>query len=230
MVLRPVCILFFIAMTLTGQGLSEYILGPQDVLYISVLPVFEPILPMGSHEGVETEYPVGGRVIIDSDGTINLHLVGRIKVTGMTTSMLEEELQSRLSEYIIEPEVIVSVEKVANARYIICGEVRQPGVYVLNRDISILEAIVSSGGFLRTALKYDVKVIRGGLKNPELVSCNLDEVMTEGNLQDNIMIQPGDIIFVPKTMLTRLNEVLQNVTPAMSMIIRSGNVYDTFQR
>ncbi|MGQ9705511.1 MAG: polysaccharide biosynthesis/export family protein [bacterium] len=231
-------IVFLLVIVFTSYSISEYILGPQDLLYISVYPVFVPLPQLMSTgtsltqvtTGVaQQQYTIGGNVRVDADGDINLYLAGRIHVTGMTPSMLEIELERRYADYLIEPDVVVTVEKPMNARYIICGEVRVPGVYVVDRDISILEAIVSAGGFLRTGLRYDVKVIRGGLEKPELISCNLDEVMKEGNVKDNIKIQPGDIIFVPKTLLTRLNEVIEDLRPALSAIITGGNIYDMFK-
>jgi protein involved in polysaccharide export with SLBB domain len=221
-----------------GSGFGEYILGPQDLLIVSVYPTYVSMpqltatgtsLTQMSTTGIQQTYTIGGNVRVDADGDINLYLAGRIHVTGMTPSMLETELEKRYSDYIINPDVVVTVEKPMNARYIICGEVRAPGVFVVDRDISILEAIVSAGGFLSTGLRYDVKVIRGGLENPELISCNLDEVMKEGNLKDNIKIQPGDIIFVPKTLLTRLNQVIEDLRPALSTIITGGNIYDMFK-
>jgi len=222
-----------------GFGLGEYILGPQDLLYVSVYPTYvsmpqltatgTSLTQMSTTGVVQQQTTIGGNVRVDADGDINLYLAGRIHVTGMTPSMLEKELEKRYADYLIDPDVVITVEKPMNARYIICGEVRVPGVYVVDRDISILEAIVSAGGFLRTGIRYDVKVIRGGLENPELISCNLDEVMKEGNMRDNIKIQPGDIIFVPKTLLTRLNEVIEDLRPALSTIITGGNIYDMFK-
>jgi len=197
---------------LAATCLGEFLLGPADRISINVLST--------SEKGVEAEPNLNGSYAVDPDGNISLHLIGSVHVTGMTPNMLRETLQKRFSEYIVHPDVTISVDQVINSRILVLGEVRFPGVYSLSRETTAIDAVALAGGHLISALLWDVKIVRGNLaQNPTVINANLERVFKQGDLSQNIVLQPGDILFVPKTFVWRFNELLGQINPAMNTLI-----------
>ena len=197
---------------LAGSSFAEFLLGPADRISINVLST--------SEKGVEAEPNLNGTYAIDPDGNISMHLIGSVHVTGMTPNLLRETLQKRYSEFIVHPDVTVTVDQIINSRVLVLGEVRFLGVYGLARETTALDAIALSGGHMISALMWNVKIVRGNLaQNPTIINVNLERVFKQGDLSQNIILQPGDIVFVPKTFVWRFNELLGQINPAMNTLI-----------
>jgi polysaccharide export outer membrane protein len=204
-----------VTVMLAGNGMAEFLLGPADRISINVLST--------SEKGVEAEPNLNGTYSIDPDGNISVHLIGSVHVTGMTPNLLRETLQKRLGEYIVHPDVTVTVDQIINSRILVLGEVRFPGVYGLARETTALDAIALSGGHMISALLWNVKIVRGNLaQNPTIINVNLERVFKQGDLSQNIVLQPGDIVFVPKTFVWRFNELLGQINPAMNTLINGS--------
>lgn len=207
-----ILMVFMLILMLVGSSMAEFLLGPADRISINVLST--------SEKGVEAEPNLNGSYAIDPDGNISIHLIGSVHVTGMTPNMLRDTLQKRLGEYIVHPDVTVTVDQIVNNRVLVLGEVRFPGVYGLSRETTALDAIALSGGHMISALLWNVKIVRGNLaQNPTIINLNLERVLKQGDLSQNIALQPGDIVFVPKTFVWRFNELLGQINPAMNTLI-----------
>jgi protein involved in polysaccharide export with SLBB domain len=197
---------------LVGSSLAEFLLGPADRISINVLST--------SEKGIEAEPNLNGTYAIDPDGNISLHLIGSVHVTGMTPNMLRETLQTRFSEFIVHPDVTITVDQVINSRVLVLGEVRFPGVYSLSRETTAVDVLALAGGHLISALLWDVKIVRGNLaQNPTIINANLERVFKQGDLSQNVILQPGDIVFIPKTFVWRFNELLGQINPAMNTLV-----------
>jgi len=92
---------------------AEYIIGDDDVLYISVW----------QNDDLNME------VVVRPDGKISFPLIGDVAARGMTITQLDEEITKRLKEYIRFPEVSISLRKIGGSKVVILGEVQHPGVY-----------------------------------------------------------------------------------------------------
>lgn len=194
---------------------AEFFLGPADVINIHVLSTTE--------RGPEAEPNISGIYHVSPDGFIDMHLIGPVQVTGMTPVILRQTLQTKLKEYMKYPDVTVNIEQVVNSRILILGEVRYPGVYTLGRETTALDALAMAGGQLISSLLWDVKVVRGNMANPTLININLERAMKQGDLSQNVLLQSGDIVFVPKTFVWRFNEVLGQINPAMNSLITGAD-------
>lgn len=107
--------------------LSSYRLGPEDVISVSVFD-----LPKYSKTGI----------VVPPDGRIDYYFIrGGLHVAGKTTQQIADEIARHLDEYIIDPKVTVSLEKAMSMRYGVIGDVAQPGVRVMTRRLSVLEAL-----------------------------------------------------------------------------------------
>ena len=104
----------------------------------------------------------------------------------------------------------------ADRRVAVLGEVFQPGVHALSSDANILEAIAASRGFTQDASANRVRLVRRtDPHNPEIIFVNAERIF-KGDLSQNINLQDGDILVVPRDRLTDLNDLLQQLSPILS--------------
>ena len=160
---------------------DAYVIGNDDKLAISVWK--EPDLTK--------EIPVR------SDGKISLPLVGEIQASGRTPLQLENDIATRLKNYITVPEVTVIVEAINSKKYNILGMVGKPGSFTLTLSTTVMDAIAASGGFKDFAKTTKVHILR---QNPDgtqtQLNFNYKEFIKGKNLSQNIKIQPQDTIIV----------------------------------
>jgi polysaccharide export outer membrane protein len=179
--------------TLTPVG--DYVVGPQDIVTIAVY---------GQND-------LNGQFRIDGDGTFTFPLVGRVKASGLTVRQLENEIVRLLKQFIKDPQVSVTVGQYKSRRLFIVGEVRSPGAYVLTGNMSLIEAIALAGSALATS-SGEALIVRGGINGaglaaaippsdaankPDVQRVDLD-ALQRGNLDQNIALQDGDTIFIPR--------------------------------
>lgn len=147
---------------------------------------------------------------IDSQGRINLPLVGEVAISGLKVAEAQNAIEKAYQEgrYLRSPRVTITVEEYAPREVSIQGQVRQPGRYPLpiEASMTILELVTRSGGFTDTAKGTAVRVTRilpdGSKKNFEVDVESLIKGRKGANVQDNsLVLEPGDIIFVPERLI-----------------------------
>jgi polysaccharide export outer membrane protein len=106
----------------------------------------------------------------------------------------------------------------ADKKVFIVGQVNRPGIYRITDELSILEVITAAGGIAESG-KRKVFLIRGGLNDPQMFEVDIDKMLEEGDLTENIFLTRGDIIYVPKSLLTKFNTVLATVNNILSPLI-----------
>lgn len=181
--------------------LSSYLLGPEDVISVTVFD-----LPKYSKAGI----------VVPPDGRIDYYLArGGIRVAGKTTQQVADEIARHLDEYIIDPKVTVSLEKAMSMRYGVIGDVAQPGVRVMTRRLSVVEALHEAGGVLGTGNKKKVIVLHWDADRM-IKQIPIDVAAIErGKAPDNYFLSPGDQIFVPGNKWKTVKAVL-DVLPVIS--------------
>jgi polysaccharide export outer membrane protein len=132
-------------------------------------------------------------VAIRPDGMITMPLIGEIKAGGLTPQNLAEEVTGKLSKFINNPEVMVSVMQVRSKRYYVTGEVNRGGAFPLAVPTTVLEALVQAGGFREFAKVKKITVIRGSKR----FKFNYKDVIKGKKLTQNILLENGDYIVVP---------------------------------
>jgi polysaccharide export outer membrane protein len=160
---------------------TQYIIGPEDILGINVWK--EPELSLS--------------VPVRADGKISMPLIHDVHVVGLTPIELKEEITKRLSKYIENPTVSVIVEEINSLKIFIVGNVNQPGVFEIDREINVLQAISMAGGFTEWAKKSKIKIFRkhGGVE--KVIKVNYNKIISGKHPELNIPLQPGDSIVVP---------------------------------
>lgn len=163
--------------------LKEYRLGPNDVITVEVF-------------GQCPDYCKTG-ITVPPTARISYPLIREgVMVGGKTVEQIADEITKKLDEYIIEPKVTVTLDKAMSIRYSVLGKVAAPGVRIMDRKVSLYEAIVESGGITKEGDKKRVTLYRfdaqGKLK-PMIV--NLQDI--ERGKSEMIYLEPGDQVFVP---------------------------------
>ncbi|MCX5855653.1 MAG: polysaccharide biosynthesis/export family protein [Deltaproteobacteria bacterium] len=113
-------------------------------------------------------------------------------------------------------------------RVYVFGEVNYQGVYRLKDAYDLLAAIGHAGSPTAVAIKSDIKVIREYKERPGkpiILSANLDEILKRGDLAQNIKLQDGDVVYVPRQIIGDINEFILNTTPLLEYLLKYPRGY-----
>ena len=189
---------------------KEYRLGPEDVISVEVFG--------------QPNYSKAG-ITIPPTATISYPLIpGGIFVSGKSTDQISIEIARKLSEYIIDPKVTVTLEKVGSARYAVMGDVAQPGIRLMTRRVTAMTAVTEAGGILTTGNKSKVIIYRSsGQGAISQVPVNIDAIM-KGKEKD-VDLQPGDQLFIPGNKMKTFLSVIDTVSKLSSFRLLFGSPF-----
>ena len=173
---------------------SSYRLGPEDVISVTVFG--------------QDRYSRSG-IIIPPSGRISLALIPNgIFVNGKTVEQVSELIAKRYDEYIIDPQVSVSLDKASSYRYSVIGDVTQPGIRVMSRRLTVTEALAEAGGVLQTGDRSKVVVLRRQANgNLAQIPVNVSAIY-KGTAPDTTYLIPGDQVIVPGNKLKTFQKIL----------------------
>lgn len=155
---------------------------------------------------------------IRQDGKITLRLLGEVKVAGLTPVEIARKLESLLRKYYIEPQVSVRVSSAGSKRYYVFGQVAREGPFPYTGRDTLIGALAQAGPKF-TAAKEMIKVIRPSHEEDQrqVLTINAYRMLEEGKMEQNVLLQEGDIIYVPPTVMgwigLKLQEVLYPLQP-----------------
>src|SRR5690349_13822674 len=158
-----------------------YKIGPQDVLRIDVW----------------REDQLTRTVPVRPDGKITLPLLNDIQASGLTPMELAGVIREELKKFITNPQVTVSVSEINSRRIYVNGEVNKSGAYQLIPHMTVLQALSGSGGFTAFARIKNIYVLRNENGKPVKIPFNYKQAITGKNPEQNIELQPGDVVVVP---------------------------------
>ena len=166
----------------------QYLIGPGDVLQITVWDHPELTIPAGSFRD-----PASSGQQVGDDGFLYYPYVGLIKATGMNIAALRDVLTDKLSAYIQDPQLDVRVVAYRSKRVYVVGEVNAPGILELDDiPLTIADAISRSGGLTPMAHKSGVNVSRDGVVH----EIDLRALYDFADSSQNLMLKHGDIVNV----------------------------------
>jgi len=176
-------ILFSLLLNSQERVISEYKIGPKDVLEISVygVPEFNNF-----------------KARVDEDGSVTLPLLGMVDVNGLTKIGVEKKLKALLAEqYVNDPQVTVFMSEYGSNRVNVTGAVTTPGPYPLLGKQTLMSIIGQAGGLTQEA--GDKIIVYRDEPNGESTSftISVDDLYLNGNVKLNISLQPDDEIIVP---------------------------------
>jgi len=192
-VARLTLILVLAFSRLASAQVNNYVVGPQDVLTITVYD--QPELT--------------GKYSVESDGTFTYPLIGRVTAGGLTLRALEASLKKRLIDdgFFKAPQVSVAIEQYRSQRVFVVGEVRTPGTYALTGDMSLIEALARAGSTLPTAsgealIVHPADSAAGPTLPTQQDGTNVERVnlrdLEKGVFSQNTVLHDGDTIIVSR--------------------------------
>jgi len=164
-----------------GRPKKPYTVLAGDVLQISVWK--EPELQM--------------EVLVRPDSAFSFPLAGDVSTEGLSVVALQAELTKRLSRYISTPVVTVSVTAVLGNKVYVIGQVGKPGEFVVNPQVDVMQALSMAGGLTPFAATNDIKILRRTGSRQIALSFKYNDVLKGRHLEQNIMLDAGDIVVVP---------------------------------
>jgi polysaccharide export outer membrane protein len=135
-------------------------------------------------------------VPVRPDGKVSLPLVNDIQAAGLTPIDLRDQVTAKLSEYIPAPEVSVIVREVHSRKVTVAGAVKLPGRYELKSPMTVLEVIALAQGLTDFANRDRIVILRQNGPKTERIPFNYRKI-ADASQQDNFLVRPGDIVFVP---------------------------------
>lgn len=166
-----------------GKGTTPagYVLGPEDVLQVSVW----------KDEHLTRE------VVVRPDGLISFPLVGDVPAEGKTVEALRGDLATRLARYIPKPTVSVAVAKVLSYKVYVIGRVNRPGEFLVGHYTDVMQALSLAGGLTPFASENQIKVLRRINGQEVVYPFAYGEALKGKGLEQNIILQRGDVVMVP---------------------------------
>lgn len=137
-------------------------------------------------------------VLVRPDGRFSFPLAGDIDASGRSVDQLREELANRLMKYIPEPTVTVTVQDIQGNVIYVMGQVKKPGAFVVNSRVDVIQALSLAGGTTPFAALSDIVILRRSDEGDQVaIRFKYKEVERGRNLDQNIILNSGDIVVVP---------------------------------
>jgi len=159
----------------------SYLVQPGDLLHVQVW----------KEEGLDQE------VLVRPDGGFSFPLAGELSAVGKTVEDLRAEITDRLTPLIPGLDVTVAVRQINGNKIYVLGQVNNPGAFVMNPRIDVVQALSIAGGTTAFASTNDIRVLRRQDGRQVALRFSLDDVVRGRNLEQNILLESGDVVVVP---------------------------------
>jgi polysaccharide export outer membrane protein len=173
---------------------GSYVVGAPDRLSINILP--EPVLSRD--------------VRVRPDGKISIDLIGDVQAAGLTPRQIATSIEQQIARFKRDASVSVSVVDSPSQFVTVYGEVSAPGTFPLQSEMRISEAIGRVGGTKPFASTNKIRIVRTSGGKTQVIRVRLKDI-AKGDLSSNFMVEEGDLIVVPPTVLARIGYAVQMV-------------------
>jgi polysaccharide export outer membrane protein len=184
----------------------DYKVGPGDVLRVNV----------AGHPDLSST-PFRQNILgspVDGSGCIQLPYLGEVTVSGMTVFGVKSVVEERLLKYLKRPAVDVAVVEYGSQRIFILGEVQKPGMFVLDRPMTALQALSLTGGFTADANREQIALFQGAVAVDQMQTLNA--ITLEGSVGE--LMRPNDVIFVSQRDWAEASQMARDLVPILQLI------------
>ena len=177
---RLLAALLLPALAVAQDGMS-YQIQPGDILEISVW----------------NEENLLKQVLVRPDGGMSFPLVGNVQAAGKSVVELQSLVTQKLSRYIPDPVVTVSTQQLGGNKIYVIGKVAKSGEVIANRNMDVVQALSVAGGMTPYAAANKIKILRRANGKLTAIPFKYGDIEKGDNLQQNIILQSGDVVVVP---------------------------------
>jgi polysaccharide biosynthesis/export protein len=155
-------------------------------------------------------------VTVQPDGYITLRDIGYIRAAGQTLPELNESIKIAYSKILHNPQLSVDTKDFEKPFFVVGGQVGKPGKFDLRGDVTLTQAIAMAGGFTDASKHSQVlRFRRVSEQCTEAKIFNVKKMLSSRNIQEDPELLPGDMLFVPKNMLSKIKPFLPNTGAGM---------------
>ena len=187
----------------TQLNISEFALGVGDSLDISVW--------RNDDLKISTK--------INPSGKFMFPLIGEVQAAGKDLSAVRDDMKIRLSEYLVDPQVFISVSAIQSRKVLVLGEVHSPGVLTLDSDLTILDAVGKAGGWTNDAKTNNILLVRNESGKTKVRSFDIEAVLAGSNYSDNQALRTNDIVYVPTKKIADISRFMTYIGNILSPVI-----------
>lgn len=197
---------FILAMALLGSGMlraddklhehSQYRLHPGDTLSLDyrISPELNQTATIGP------------------DGFVDLSVAGTVKLAGLTLQQAHDLIVDRDSARLKAPELNLQLKDFQHPYVMVAGQVLTPGKIEMREDMTALQAIMLAGGFKDSARETKIVLFRrisGNSGMAEVTQLNLHRIHKTKQLEQDMSLEPGDILYIPENMATQFSKFMR---------------------
>jgi polysaccharide export outer membrane protein len=189
-IVKPSMAILLIMLAFLSKGYADekivatdaYLVQPGDVLEVNVW----------KEEGLLQE------VLVRPDGGISFPLVGDFKAQGLSLEQIQKKISDALSTYISDPVVTVSAKQLLGNKIYVIGKVNKPDQYLMSSKIDVMQALSMAGGMTPFASVNNIVILRrDNTGKQKAIEFEYGDVEDGDDLDQNIILQSGDVIVVP---------------------------------
>jgi polysaccharide biosynthesis/export protein len=149
-------------------------------------------------------------VTVQPDGYISLEIGGDLKVAGMTVEETRRMILKKAGERLQDPVATVLLKEFQKPYFVVAGEVSQPGKIEMRERVTAIQAIMLAGGMKEGARSSQVVVFRKiNSDMAEVKLLNLKSIKRTGDLENDLTLQPGDMVFVPRDKISKIERFMK---------------------
>jgi polysaccharide export outer membrane protein len=183
--LRTLTMFFIVILTILVSNpmihAASYYVGPGDVLEISVW----------------RDETLSRELIIPPDNVLSYPLIGDVNVAGMSVAEIRNTLKKKLSEYVPDASVTVILKEINSLKVYVIGQVKSPGEFPITLDTRVMQVLAQAKGLTPFAAEREIHVLRNKNNKIEKIGFDYKEVLKGNNLDQDIVLERGDVIVVP---------------------------------
>jgi polysaccharide biosynthesis/export protein len=161
-------------------------------------------------------------VMVQPDGYVVLQIVGDIKIGGLTVEQARQEIIRKATVRLKDPEITLVLKEFQKPYYVVAGEVAQPGKIEMRERTTALQAVMMAGGFKDSARSSQIVIFRKlNEQMAEVKTLDLRSIRKTTDLENDLTLQPGDIIFVPRNTFSKIEKYIRltSIASILSPII-----------
>ncbi|MFT4584201.1 MAG: polysaccharide export outer membrane protein [Gammaproteobacteria bacterium] len=160
---------------------GDYLIQASDILFVSVW----------KEEDLQAE------VLVRPDGKFSFPLTGDIAAASHTIENVRATVATKIEQYIPDPVVTVTLRQSLGNRIFVLGKVNRPGDFPLSNDLDVMQALALGGGLATFADANEISILRREGGAQKAIGFNYQDVEYGNMLEQNILLEPGDIVVVP---------------------------------